>query len=99
MKTVRTIYQFLRFVWRESPGSGRVSIKTAWAIACIFTRKKLKKMSDQTLTPGPCVRCKSEPVKIGDTWYCSNPDCIASFSIKIGSDVVHPTFIYIPKKD
>jgi len=30
------LWVFLTFVWRESPGGGRVSVRTAWDLAGIW---------------------------------------------------------------
>lgn len=35
---MKRIWLFLTFVWRQSPGGGRVSIGTAWLLACIWSR-------------------------------------------------------------
>lgn len=33
---MKRAWLFLTFVWRESPGGGRVSTSTAWAIAGVW---------------------------------------------------------------
>lgn len=33
---MKRVWLFLTFVWRESPGTGRVSIRTAWELADIW---------------------------------------------------------------
>jgi hypothetical protein len=35
---MKRIWLFLTFLWRQSPGCGRVSIATAWLLAGIWTR-------------------------------------------------------------